>query len=188
MPVRAEEEAWTTIVTTNTRTAKDPAQANPEAGQALVALLPARDGADPPPNDPIDKAAHKATVARHIKGNPADTSAAQHLPAALRKDNTAAMSAPVHRQAEAALRRDSMAAMSAALLLPEAALPAPHGLRPLPVQLGLRRPLVPAGAGDIAPPVVLPTDPRNGRRNAVIASAYSRERSSFFRLHWSSSR
>ena len=81
VPVCVEEEAWTTIVTTNTRTVREPEQANPEAGLAPAGHPPARDGMVPPLQDRILKATRQAAAGPRIKGSTAGTSAARHLPA-----------------------------------------------------------------------------------------------------------
>lgn len=199
MPVCVEEEAWTTIVTTNTRTVREPEQANPEAGLAPAGHPPARDGVVPPLQDRILKATRQAAAGPRIKGSTAGTSAARHLPAtmlrkgnmadtsaaqrppaaAIPRGNIAAMNAAARRLVEAALHKDNIAVMSAAHLPAEAAPPLPAGLRPPPA---------PAGAGDTVPPAAVPARQRNGRKNGVTASAFNREHFLFSRLLLSSLR
>lgn len=198
-PACAEEETWTTIITTNTQTVREPEQANPEAGLAPAGHPPARDGVVPPLQDRILKATRQAAAGPRIKGSTAGTSAARHLPttmlrkgnivdtsaaqrpsaAAIPRGNIAAMNAAARRQAGAALRKDNMPDTNAALLPAEAAPPLPPGLRPPPAL---------AGAGDMVPPAAVPARQRNGRKNVVTVSAFNRERFLFSRLCWSSSR
>lgn len=168
------------------------APASPAAGQAPAAHHPARGGAAPLPGEPIRTVhrtrdrAHRA--ARMTAMNDPHRAAEAHLP--IRADITTA----AHRRAEArrlpaeALRlraeavrqRDSIRVMSAAAQRnPDRAhRAAAHTAQAVPAP----RP-VPAAAGDTvppAPPVDHPAARARKRKNVVIASAFSRERSSFF--------
>jgi hypothetical protein len=196
-----EEETWTTIDTTDTRIAREPAQANPEAGLAPAVHPPARDGVVPPQDDPIRKAARQAAAVLPRRGNTAVMSAARLLPAeaAPHRGNLAVTIAAQHLPAEAALRKDNMADTSAVrLLLAEAALrrgslaamsavPLPAGVA-LPARAGLRLPPVPAEAEDTVPPAAPPAHPKSARKSVVTVSAFNQEPFSFFRLRWSSLR
>lgn len=194
-----EEEAWTTIDTTNTRIAKEPVRVNPVAGLVPAAHLPVRDGVAPPRRDPTHKAARQVAVARPIKDNPAHMSAAmrQRREAARQAGNTTAMSeaprktatAPrkgkqadmnaAPRKTAAASHKGKQADTNAAPRLAGAALPAPVGLRPPPA---------PAEAEDTALPAVPPAHPKSARKNAVTASAFNQGHFSSSRLRWLSSR
>jgi len=167
----AEEETWTTIDTTNTRAASGAARANPEAGPALTALLPARVGAVPPQGDPIPTARKAAgLLPRGIRMKAMSAAARRQDAARLPPDNPA-MSAARH-PAGAARPLDNMAQASAAVLrLAGQVRPAQAGLRLLPV---------PAAAGDTTPPAVLPVHQERRKRSGVIAFAFSQGRSLYF--------
>ncbi len=171
----AEEETWTTIDTMNTRAASGAARANPEAGPALTALLPARVGAVPPQGDPIPTARKAAGLLPRGIRKKATSAAARRQRAARLPPGSPAMSA-VHHPAGAARPQDNMAQASVAVLrLSGQVRPAPAGLRLLPV---------PAAAGDTAPPAVLPAAlparRERRKRNGAIAFAFSQGRSLYF--------
>ena len=168
------------------------ALASPAAGQAPAAHHPARGGAAPLPGEPIRTAhrtrdrAHRAV--RMTAMNDPHRAAGTHLPiraditiAAHRRAEALRLPAEARRlRAEAARPRDNTRAMNAAAQRnPDRAhraaahtvpaVPAPHP--------------VPAAAEDTvlpAPPADRPAARARKRKNAVIASAFSRERSSFF--------
>ena len=191
-----EEEAWTTIDTTNTRIAREHARTNPEAGLVPAAHLPVRDGAVPPRQDPTRKAARQAAAARPIKDSPAHMSAAvlRRREAARQTRNTTAMNEAV----AAALLKVKLAAMNAAhrktAAVPHKGNTAAMSATPLPAETvhlapaGLRLPPAPAEAGDMDLPAVPPAHPKSARRNAVIASAFNQEHFLSSRLRWSSLR
>jgi len=173
--------------------------ASPAAGQAPAAHHPARGGAAPLPGEPIRTAhrtrdrAHRAT---HMKAtNDLHRAAEVHLPiraaittAARRRAETPHLPAEArHLQAEAPLLRaeaarprDSIKAMSAAAHLnpDQARRAAAHMAQAAPVPHP-----VPAAAGDTVLPALpadLPAARAKRRKNVVIVSAFSRERSLFF--------
>ena len=168
------------------------APASPAAGQAPAAHHPARGGAAPLPGEPIRTAhrtrdrAHRAV--RMTAMNDPHRAAETHLPiradittAAHRKAEALRPPAEARRlQAEAARPRDSIRTMSAAAQRnpDRARRAAAHTAPPVPVPHP-----APAAAGDTVlpvPPADRPAARARKRKNVVIASAFSRERSSFF--------
>ena len=167
------------------------APASPAAGQAPAEHHPARGGAAPLPGEPI-RTAHRTRDQAHRAARTTATkdprrAAEAHLP--IRADITTA----AHRRAEAlrlpagarllraeaAPLRDNTKGMSAAAQRnPDRAHLAAHTAQAVQAPHP-----VPAAAGDTvppAPPVDRPAARVRKGKNVVIASAFSRERSSFF--------
>lgn len=168
------------------------APASPAAGQAPAAHHPARGGAAPLPDEPIRTAHRTRDRAHHAASmtatNDSRRAAGIHLPirtdittAAHRRVEALRLPAEARRlRAEAVRQRDSIRVMSAAAQRsPDRAhraaahtvqaVPAPH---PVPVA---------AGDTDLpVPPADHPAARARKRKNVVIVSAFSRERSSFF--------
>lgn len=168
------------------------APANPAAGQAPAAHHPARGGAAPLPGEPI-RTAHRTQdrahhAARMTAMNDPRRAAEAHLPiraditiAAHRRAEARRLPAEVRRlRAEAARPRDNTRGMSAAALRsPDRA----HRAAALTAQAVPAPRPVPAAAGDTVlpvPPAGRPAARVRRRKSVVIASAFSRERSSFF--------
>ena len=172
----AEEETWTTIDTTNTRAASGAARANPEAGPALTARLPARVGAVPPQGDPIPTVRKAAGLLPRGIRMKATSAAARRQGAARLPPGKPTMSA-ARLPAGAARPLVNMAQASAAVL--------PQTGRAHPAAADLRLLPAPVAAGDTAPPadlpvVVLPAPRERRKRNDVIAFAFSQGRSLYF--------
>ena len=168
------------------------APASPAEGQAPAAHHPARGGAAPLPGEPI-RTEHRTRDRAHRAAymtamNDPRRAAEVHLPiraaimtAARRRAEAPRLPAEArHLRAEAARPQDNTKAMSAAAHLnpDQAHREAAHMAQAAPVPHP-----VPAAAGDTVLPALpadLPAARAKRRKNVVIASAFSRERSSFF--------